>query len=266
MKNYFVKINKNYISDSFDLTNRIDPDMECKELIEDMMNLFMPSNLLLPSGNKVVLKSIERTRDKNKRWYAKVQLYDSSERYLKTFGVTSDYIGASVYYAQEAGLEQDEIINHLLVSRMLGGHLIFPTWFSTFDEKSWDLYPKGISINMAKGGPSGYYDRIDLTLYALKQYYNNLDSKLENKMQENALWFQEFIDFPTYITFFKLDDIVDQSYNIYDLTSYDSEKKVYTRIIESDGEVSIPNDKELYKRYVAGCEKLITLRNNKCEK
>ena len=119
---------------------------------------------------------------------------------------------------------------------------------------------------MAKGGPSGYYDRIDLTLYALKQYYNNLDSKLENKMQENALWFQEFIDFPTYITFFKLDDIVDQSYNIYDLTSYDSEKKVYTRIIESDGEVSIPNDKELYKRYVAGCEKLITLRNNKCEK
>ena len=41
------------------------------------------------------------------------------------FLLSSDYIGASVYWAVKAGLSEDEIVDFLRISRTLGGHIVF---------------------------------------------------------------------------------------------------------------------------------------------
>lgn len=259
--NYFTEVNPDYEKPDFDLKKRKDPEYCSKKLIDDLSTIFL-ANKNLPCGNSIKLIGIEKTRDENRRWYAKIQLYDKTKNYICTLGITSDYIGASVNWGLEAGLSKDKIIKHLLISRTICGHIIFPTWYATKSEQSWKLYPEGISINMAKGGQFGYYDRIDLTLLAIKHWYSipQQDGKLFETLKKNKIWFDQFCDFEQYTKYFRLEGLLKNKDNIVDLTSYNPETKTYDRVIGNDTPISIPQNEDSYNQYIKGCNRFILSR------
>lgn len=261
--NYFEAVNPNCKNSEFEIKNRKDPDMISKKLITDLVNAFI-NNKKTPSGQTLKVASIDQTKDKYKRWYAKVQVFDGKE-YNSTFGLTSDYIGASINWALSAGVSNEEILNHILISRTLEGHLLFPTWYSTMNEKSWEVWPEGISINMAKGDRTGYYDRIDYTLLAIKNWYSSMSvgNKLFDVIEKNRIWFELFCDFPKYVEFFKLESLLNKDGDIVDLTSYNSDNKTYDNVIRNDlddSKIKLPQDNMLYERYIAGCNFFIFSR------
>lgn len=150
---------------------------------------------------------------------------------------TSDYFGVSKYWAQHKALYTEfEVGEFLNVFRTIGGHMI------------WHSIPKNIgdkkyTINWARGGRYGVYDRVDLTLYGVKCYYLKKDFKFGNILFETikneSNWFDEYgrgeEGFKLFIDSFLLNDFVDNNYNVislvYDKPIEDSEKK--TSIFES---------------------------------
>ena len=261
--NYFKEVNPNFDKPEFDLKDRKDPDMSSEKLIKDLANIFV-DNKQTPCGKTIKLASVEQTRDRNKRWYAKVQVFDVAD-YSCSFGLTSDYIGASINWAIESGVSKEEILKHLLVSRTLDGHILFPTWYSTKDERSWEKWPDGISINMAKGGKSGYYDRIDYTLLAIKNFYSTSTNgnKISHVIEKNRIWFELFCDFDKYVKYFKLESLLKEEGEIVDLTSYNLNTKTYDKVIEDDldeARIALPKDELSYSRYIEGCNHFILSR------
>lgn len=261
--NYFEEVNPNFRNSKFKITDRKDPDMISESLITDLVNAFL-NNRKTPSGKTLKVASINQTKDENRRWYAKVQVFEEKE-YNSTFGLTSDYIGASINWALASGVSNEEILKHISISRTLEGHLLFPTWYSTMNEKSWEVWPEGISINMAKGGSTGYYDRIDYTLLAIKNWYSSISvgNKLFDVIEKNRIWFELFCDFPNYVEFFKLESLLNKDGDIVDLTSYNPDNRTYDNVIRNDlddSKIKLPQDNMLYERYIAGCNFFILSR------
>lgn len=259
--NYFEEVNPNWRTSEFKLDDREDPDMKSQKLITDLANTFC-DNKKTPSGNILSVKNIERTRDQRERWYAKVQVHDDSQNYIATFGVTADYIGASVNRAQKAGISQAEILDHIAISRTLEGHLLFPTWYSTKDGTSWNGNDKNdnkISINIARC--SKYFDRIDGTLWALKQWYSSAseETKLSAVIKKNRLWFELFCSFDEFIKYFKLESLLTENGDIVDLTSFDPNNNTFSAIITDESKIRLPQDSH-YKNYIEGCNFFISSR------
>ena len=124
--------------------------------------------------------------------------------------LSSDYIGASVYWAKQAGLADEDIVEYLMISRTIGGHMVFPRG-------------QGTTVNQARGGKNSYYDRFDLTLLAIKKWYLNDNSKINYAIENYSDWFALFGSFDKFISFFRLEGFIyDES--IIDLVSSDLEK------------------------------------------
>lgn len=261
--NYFEEVNPNYRNSEFEIMDRKDPDMISEKLITDLVNAFL-NNKITPSGKTLKVASIDQTKDKFRRWYAKVQVFDGKE-YTATFGLTSDYIGASINWALLAGVSKEKILDHISVSRTIAGHLLFPTWYSTMSEKSWKDCSESISINMARGGRTGYYDRIDYTLLAIKNWYFSISvgNKLFDVIEKNRIWFELFCDFPKYVEFFKLEGLLNKDGDIVDLISYNPDNRTFDNVIRNDlddSKIKLPQDNMLYERYIAGCNFFILSR------
>ncbi len=100
----------------------------------------------------------------------------------KEFILGSDYIGPSKYWTAldlfNSGKDEDtvstkmqEILNE---TRKFKGHIVWPRMI--------DGMSLGYStINMARGGRKGVYDRFDITLYLLSKYYPILEDKYSPK-------------------------------------------------------------------------------------
>lgn len=97
----------------------------------------------------------------------------------KTFYLSSDYIGPSKYYAVQAFKannrdEHKEMADIFNVCQCFEGHIIWPK--GQIIDNNHVYIPYGSSgkntINMSRGGDKGVFDRIDVTLYLLKKYYN----------------------------------------------------------------------------------------------
>ena len=263
--NYFEEVNQSWRTSEFKLDDREDPDMKSQKLITDLANTFC-DNKKTPSGNILSVKNIEQTRqtrDQKKRWYAKVQVHDGNQNYIATFGVTADYIGASIHWAQEAGISQAEILDHIAISRTLEGHLLFPTWYSTKDgTKSWSSNENTpISINIARGGEDTYFDRIDYTLWALKQWYSSAseETKLSADINKNRLWFELFCSFDDFIKYFKLESLLTENGDIVDLTSFNPNNNTFSAIITDESKIRLPQDSQ-YQNYIEGCNFFISSR------
>lgn len=182
------------------------------------------------------------------------------------------YIGASVYWAVKAGFSEDEIIDFLRISRTLGGHIVFPRGENSHITYRFPANKFGkehpITMNNSRGGEKGYYDRFDLTLFAIKRLFEN--KEISNKLMEKAWsnysdWFDLFRKenngFKTFVDFFKLNDFVDNDYEVYDLTTYDIDTNDYN-ILENDY-AWIPDTLTDYRKYVVGVNHAIELRNNR---
>lgn len=75
------------------------------------------------------------------------------------------------------------------------------------------IFPKGNSINCARGCNALIKDRWDLTLECIRRYYKNEDSPLFDALNKNKEFFDLFVDFKGYVDFFFLQDCVSEDYN-----------------------------------------------------
>lgn len=123
--------------------------------------------------------------------------------------ITSDYIGPSAYWANDIGILDEEIGEYLKVTRTIGGHLIWPSksvytgeWI--FNKKTSNMEQEKKSINTARSGKKGFYDRIDLTLLDLKNWYDTKSCKLKIFFDANKEWLDIFVCFSSFIDFFLL--------------------------------------------------------------
>lgn len=145
LKNYLFDLYPEYPL-GFNLETRKDPDQCSKQLYDDIEKIFFSKEKL----ESLKLNSIEN----------KCQNFNSGDFYTLfiddgKYLLSSDYIGASVYWAKQAGLADEDIVEYLMISRTIGGHMVFPRG-------------QGTTVNQARGGKNSYYDRFDLTLLAIK--------------------------------------------------------------------------------------------------
>lgn len=244
----------------FTLKNRKDPDKCSKELYDDLLQFFCQENLI-----KLSLKSIEnkcQQNFRNENFYTLfVEFINEDE-----FKLSSDYIGASVYWAKKAGLSDNEIIEYLKISRTIGGHIVFPRG---------EGQP---TVNQARGGESGYYDRFDLTLLAIKKWYSK--QKISKNEVAKAIdnykgWFDLFGSFENFVEFFKLEGFIfkDEKENgetdliIINLINSNLEHDVINALTkEEDKDICIPLNREDYKIYFNNSNKIIKDRTERLEK
>lgn len=247
MKNYLFDLYSNFPNE-FTLDNRIDPDSCSKDLYDDLQSTFFSSNAKGILG----IASVENRVQKFGRRPAFYTLFVDTDKFL----LSSDYIGPSIYWARKAGLTCEEIISVLEISRTLGGHIVFPRGEGNS------------TVNQARGGEKGYYDRIDLTLFAIKQLFEK--KEISNELMEKAWknysdWFDLFGKeenaFKAFVDFFKLNDFVDEKYEIYDLTTFDSDNASYSFLCND--KPWIPNNPTSFKKYANGTNYAIMLRNKR---
>lgn len=150
---YTIKNNKG------EWRNYEDPDAKSKALYMRWLEFF---NKKMPEGE---FEKIEQNRSFAIR--ATIN--------KKTFYLSSDYIGPSKHYAAQAYRannrdEHKEMADIFNVCRCFEGHIIWPKGQIIDNNHVYIPYgPSGKNtINMSRGGDKGVFDRIDVTLYLLK--------------------------------------------------------------------------------------------------
>ena len=255
------ELGKNYLSDLYhpDLPEkpfplegkRKDPDACSKALYDDLCEMFFDDD----SKEKLKITSVC-----NKRRTLHINI--NKDEHL----LSSDYIGASIYCAKKAGLNGDDdndyeiILNHLRISRTIGGHILFPRGKGR----------KVRTVNQARGskGGSKYYDRFDLTLYAIKEWFaGNKDTKIAYAIENYHEWFELFFDdnrkngFENFIEFFKLEGFINEQNEIIDLIKSNLEKNIPHPLNRED--TSIAETKEAYTKYMENLNIIIRKRTEK---
>lgn len=229
--NYLIGKSYNDFPNNFDVDNRIDPDT-CKgimdketrektgkKLYDDLKDCFFTEPHI-----KTENREQHDIYDKGSFFYT-IFVNDSE------FRLSSDYIGPSIYWAKELGIKDDKIIDFLKIARTLGGHILWPRG-------------KQPTVNQAKAGSSGFYDRIDWTLLAIKIFYEIIKNenetsfiskckellplqvsdykqfkdkfkKIYDALKSHKLWFEKLETFNTFCDFYKLKgSFVDEQYNV----------------------------------------------------
>lgn len=142
---------------------------------------------------------------------------------------SSDWIGPSRCWAKVVGMTNLEIGQYLKVARTIGGHILWPV----------HRIP---TLNTARAGAKSLYDRIDLTLYEIQQYYLNkpvfFSVSLRNQIEKEAWFFDIFKvsetnlmdNFKGFIDFWKCNSFVDCNYQVLSLANSDFEKGRYITI------------------------------------
>ena len=217
IKNYFELVNRDYLDDNFKLESRIDPDSKCYELYTDLKKELFCKNF--PNGDLIrELKEKERTGKNGSKYWELVIKIESGNGEKKYFGLGTDYIGASVNWALKCNVSQKVIKEYLKVSRTLGGHIFFPRWQISNNKE------RIKSLNIARGGEfisnkrPGFYDRFDIFLYDLKNWYDDVPSQLKKEFDSNKKWLELFVDFKGFINYFSLNNFLNSEYEVIDLT------------------------------------------------
>ena len=141
-----------------------DPDAISEKLYKDMVTYF-----------KNILGEDVKVIRQNNQWFIRLKgEYD--------YDLTTDYIGPSRAWSKRyVGETKEEKANtigdFLLITRTIGGHIFWPA--HQVERKN--------TINQIKGG-SIIYDRIDITLAELKNFYETRNGKRKH------LYFKELYD------------------------------------------------------------------------
>lgn len=253
-KNYLFSLYPNFPRD-FLIQTRKDPDTCNGELYSDLLTVFFGDKQLKSLG----LASVENRKQKSKNGeiYYTLFVYKAQEDRKTEYLLSSDYIGASIYWAIEAGLNKEEIVQFLKISRTLGGHIVFPRGNGT------------PTINQARGGEKTYYDRFDLTLLALKKWYlGDADTRIGEAIERGKDWFNLFgrgiEGFHNFIHFFHLEDFLFEDDKIIDLIDSDLDQGIRTEL--KTEKIDIPKDKEGYKRYFRNSNQIVRNRTTILER
>ena len=266
-RNYLELVFPSYSSPNFSIDERQDPDAICKQLYDDMWEVFFQDRTL-PNGSKPIRRSL-RFREgvsKDEQPWEQWELQISCDGMLYGLGV--DFIGPSTYWAQKAGVSDQDIKDSLSVTRRLAGHLIWPRWIrkedGTFNQD--DRCGKHISIyrsiNKARGGEKGLYDRIDYTLYSVQNWYHNRESKLSKTLDKNKEWLILFEDFDGFCDFFFLRSFLDSNASqrnfIRDFSKQNAQLLPDNVLASED--IGIPSNADDYLRFMKRHEEAIVAR------
>lgn len=247
-KNYLFDLNPHLLKD-FSLENIKDPDKCSKALYDDLCEMFFDDD----SKEKLKIRTVCNKCQNfgNEDFYT---LFIDKDKYL----LSSDYIGASIYWAQKAGLNDQKIIEeHLEFSGRIGGYILFP--------RGGNL----VTVNQARGGYKGYYDRFDLTLYAIKEWFvGNNNSKIDYAIENYHEWFELFFDddnckngFENFAEFFKLEGFIYEQNKIIDLIKSDLENNQVVFLDKED--ILIASTEDEYIRYMKNLNIIILERTKK---
>lgn len=173
-------------------------------------------------------------------------------------GFGSDYIGPSSNWAFKAKVEDQEVGKYLKITRTFGGHIIWPRWVKVNGN-----YFNQLSINEARGGEKSFYDRIDITLYDLKKWYNQEVCKLKDIYDKNKSWLLQLISFDGFVDYFLFQDFVDEKYNVKDLSTFDMANETYELLGEKNLDNILIDGKEDYELFIEGNSRAIEKRNER---
>ena len=177
----------NYLHDlataNYDLDNRPDPDSESIILKEDLVEAFWGSQT---SEAWVSAEKNYKRNPSQSRPFRDVEVLSGNQKIL----LSVDYLGPSVHwlkdYYSKHGIDAAEADSHirgfLKESRKLGGHVLFPRGNSGgFHE----------TLNQARGGERGVYDRIDVALLCLKTFYACPEVSSANHQRDASVFARE---------------------------------------------------------------------------
>lgn len=235
-----------------------------KELFEKMDNKIDK----LPELNRDVVNTINAL---NKDYDNPLE-YDESKNVIfqsvgdRKYTLGVDFIGPSAFIAEMNGIDENSIFEFQYQSRIMGGHLLFPT----------DIYKvksKPKSLNQIRS--YRFEERIDYFLFELSLFSvgKNKVEASAGVFEGNRKWFEQFGKFPEFVDFFKLNDFVSENYEVYDLSSLDDYG--HMRFIQEQPDVKYKNDykKALmeayshnYKNYIKGCVSAIQKRDERIKK
>ena len=248
--NYFLYLNNDYNINELNYENsEFEVDKKSKKLYQDIISFW---NIQCKKYD-VINVFEEVFKDEYESFYIQQE--------NKNIKLKCDYLGPSTYYAKDKGISDKEIIEYLIVSRELGGHMLWPSTLiniSRFNDKR-DHIQKSINT----GRSYCFRERIDYTLFDIKNWYYGEYEKMHKYFKEildgNRNWFNQFGDgeegYKNFINFFVLFDFVDKSYNPYHLSSFDNKNQKYNTIVSEHPHYTeyIPSDKDEYQNYIKGC-------------
>lgn len=231
-----------------------DPDACCDELYQDLLAVYKDR------FKKLGFK-LSKSDGENVLWMDKEHI---------SFTMSSDFIGPSRASARNVGLSPVEVGEYLRKTRVIGGHTLWPVQYREDNRKFIILTGRGGTINTQRGGNKGFCDRIDCTLYDLKNYYafiNGHDVEYKIKAFEKyKKWLLLFDNFEFFIDFFFLNDFCDSDYRVYNLKSYEPSMDRYNSFIDEDYR-NIDSfkitDKEEYRSFIAGSSRAILSRQQR---
>lgn len=116
-----------------------------------------------------------------------------------------------------------------------------------------DVRNRKMTINSARGFHPRIADRFDLTLECIRRHYLNQPSPLADTMDRYADFFRLFINFEGYVSFFLLQDLLD-----------DSAKSIaFFHTFDNFATPAVPRTAASYLSYVAASDQFIRARNER---
>lgn len=234
------------ISENYNIAKRPDPDTDgCKKLYDDIVVAYFSAGKINKSAIEVREQQFKYNKQNNRfsneeLWNRYELLNNNNQKAIssiykpplytivyKEFFLSSDYIGPSIYWASKKVLSSKKILEILNKCRTIGGHIVWPRG-------------NGETINQARSGEKGFYDRIDWTLFVIKQFcdndfsenethsiclskfgdkYINPITKVLESINRYKTWFKEFGDYSiAFVNFckqFKLEGcFVNEKYDV----------------------------------------------------
>ena len=226
------------LAEDYDYKNRPDPDRFSRKMYDDLIEAYFAD---LGATNKIQqfnLRDGDDAKKNDANWTQYLSLnkndpecFNKDESKQPPFStivwnnhlMSADYIGPSIYWAEKCGCSKETFLNILNVGRTIGGHIVWPRG-------------KGETVNQARGGDKTFYDRIDWTLFVLKEYCEcqkdkqaavkliqqkypqietNRYTEVLDAIERYSDWFREFEEFPIFCDWFLLrDSFVNESYDI----------------------------------------------------
>jgi len=142
-------------------------------------------------------------------------------------------------------LPKEEIQKFFDLASTIGGYVIFPSM--KVDKKP--------TINGIRGFHPKIRDRFDLTLECIRLFYEEQPSPLYEHLKRYRWFLEYFVDFKGYVTFFFLQDLLDDDQQIKFLLPFGS----------FDEYVVIPRNKEEYVHYMKNLIDFVETRNSRID-
>ncbi len=220
---------KEKITVSGQIFEYVDPDARCHRLYDDLIDFYDMREQKTPHVQKFKKTKVS-------------SILTLTDEYGSC--MSADYIGPSPYWARVCGGMSDKEIGEMLLhARTIGGHMLWPV----------HRIP---TINTARGGKNGFYDRIDLTLYEIRNMMmgnpQTKNAAVRRVIEEETEWCSLFygekglMGFRNFIDNFRLNPFVcGDDYQVISLAESDLECGICIPVTME--EAVLPGD---FRKYV----------------